>query len=232
MPKLIQISDCHIDDQRLVTGVDSQINLQSVIKYIQTVKSDALLISGDLTHHGTLSSYQILKKILSPIKQPIFVIEGNHDDAENLGQVFKEHLFKTFRLDNWEIIHINSVQAGKTSGLASEAALLELDNTCLNSNADHVMVVLHHPILPMNSSWDDELSLENPQDLFKVLDKHSKIRSIVFGHAHEASEFSRLGKKIISCPSTALQFNQETRIGFNEFELNKNGTINLKTQWI
>ncbi|MDC3329359.1 metallophosphoesterase, partial [Candidatus Thioglobus sp.] len=71
MPKLIQISDCHIDDQRLVMGVDSQKNLQSVIKYIQTVKSDALLISGDLTHHGTLSSYQILKKILSPIKQPI-----------------------------------------------------------------------------------------------------------------------------------------------------------------
>ncbi|MDB2590120.1 metallophosphoesterase [Candidatus Thioglobus sp.] len=232
MPKLIQISDCHIDDQRLAMGVDSQKNLQSIIEYIQTVKSDALLISGDLTHHGTLNSYRILKKILSPIKRSIFVIKGNHDDAENLGQVFKDNLFKTFRLDNWEVISIDSVQTGKTSGLASEAALLELDDTCLNSNADHVMVVLHHPIVPMNSSWDDELSLENSQDLFKVLDKHSKIRSIVFGHAHEASEFFRLGKRIISCPSTALQFNQETRIGFNEFELHKNGTINLKTQWI
>jgi len=232
VPKLIQISDCHIDDQRLAMGVDSQKNLGSVIKRIQTVKSDALLISGDLTHHGTLNSYQILKKILSPIEQPIFVIKGNHDDAKNLEQVFKENLFKSFRLDNWEIIHIDSVQTGKTSGLASEVALLELDDACLNSNADHVMVVLHHPIVPMNSSWDDKLSLENPQDLFKVIDKHSKIRGIVFGHAHEASEFSRLGKKIISCPSTALQFTQETRIGFNEFELNKNGTINLKTQWI
>ncbi|MDB3870092.1 metallophosphoesterase [Candidatus Thioglobus sp.] len=232
MPKLIQISDCHIDDQRLAMGVDSQKNLQSVIEYIQTVKSDALLISGDLTHHGTLNSYRILKKILSPIKRPIFVIKGNHDDAENLGQVFKENLFKTFRLDNWEVISIDSVQTGKTSGLASKAALLELDDTCLNSNADHIMVALHHPIVPMNSSWNDELSLENSQDLFKVLDKHSKIRSIVFGHAHEASEFFRLGKRIISCPSTALQFNQETRIGFNEFELHKNGTINLKTQWI
>ena len=232
MPKLIQISDCHIDDQRLVMGVDSQKNLGSVIKHIQAIKSDSLLISGDLTHHGTLNSYQILKKILSPIEQPIFVIRGNHDNAENLGKTFKASLFKSFKLDNWEIIHIDSVQTGKTSGFVSEAALLELDNACLNSNAEHVMVVLHHPIVPMNSSWDDELSLENPQDLFKVLDKYSKIRSIVFGHAHEASEFSRLGKKIISCPSTALQFNQETRIGFNEFELNKNGTINLKTQWI
>ncbi|WP_348669748.1 metallophosphoesterase [uncultured Candidatus Thioglobus sp.] len=232
MPKLIQISDCHIDDQRIAMGVDSQQNLQSVIERLQSSKFDALLINGDLTHHGTTSSYQILKSILSPIKQPIFVIEGNHDHAQNLGEVFKENLFNSFKLDNWEIIKINSVQVGKTSGLVVSTALFELDKACLNSSAEHIIITLHHPIVPMNSSWDDELSLENPLDLFQVLDKHSKIRMIIFGHAHEAGEFSQLDKRIISCPSTALQFNQETRIGFNEYELNQNGTINLKTQWI
>jgi Icc protein len=232
VPKLIQISDCHIDDQRVVMGVDSQHNLQSVVERIKNSKFDALLISGDLSHHGTTRSYQILKSILSPIKQPIFVIEGNHDHAQNLGEVFKENSFNNFRLDNWEIIKINSVQTGKTSGLVTSSALLELDKDCLNSNAEHILITLHHPVVPMNSNWDDELSLENPSDLFQVLDKHSKIRMIVFGHAHEAGEFSRLGKRIISCPSTALQFNQENRVGFNEFELNQKGTINLKMQWI
>jgi len=37
MPKLIQISDCHIDDQRIAMGVDSQQNLQSVIERLKVV---------------------------------------------------------------------------------------------------------------------------------------------------------------------------------------------------
>ncbi|ALE52968.1 3',5'-cyclic-nucleotide phosphodiesterase [Candidatus Thioglobus autotrophicus] len=241
MPKLIQISDCHIDDQPMVMGVDSQHNLQLVAQRIKEIESDGVLISGDLTHQGTLNSYQTLKEILRPIKQPIFVIGGNHDQADNLEKIFKKSLFKSFKLANWEIINIDSVQAKKTHGLVTQSALLELDQACLNSDAAHIMIVLHHPIVPMNSSWDDALSLTNPQDLFQVLDKHSKIRLITFGHAHEAAEFSHLGITILSCPSTALQFNQaplkgalkrKNRIGFNELELNENGTINFKTQWI
>ena len=232
MPKLIQISDCHIDDQPMVMGVDSQRNLQLVVQRIKEIESDGVLISGDLTHQGTLNSYQTLKEILRPIKQPIFVIGGNHDQADNLEKSFKERLFKSFKLTNWEIINIDSVQAKKTHGLVTQSALLELDQACLNSDAAHIMIVLHHPIVPMNSNWDDALSLTNPQDLFQILDKHSKIRLVTFGHAHEAAEFSHLGIKILSCPSTALQFNQEMRVGFNELELNENGTINFKTQWI
>lgn len=232
MPKLIQISDCHIDDQLMVMGVDSQRNLQSVIQNIKQTEFDALLISGDLTHHGSLNSYQTLKTILSPIQQPIFVIGGNHDQAQNLTQVFAQNLLTSAKLDNWEIISIDSVQTGQTSGLVSESELVALDKACLNSSAAYIIIVLHHPIVPMNSSWDDELSLTNPQDLFAILDKHPKIRTVVFGHAHEAAKFSRLGVDIYSCPSTALQFNSETRIGFNEFELANDGTINFTTQWI
>jgi Icc protein len=41
----------------------------------------------------------------------------------------------------------------------------------------------------MNSEWDDALSLENPQDLFAVLDKYPKVQAVLFGHAHESVEF-------------------------------------------
>ena len=61
MPKLIQISDCHIDDQPMAMGVNSQDNLKKIIQQISLVDFDALLISGDLTHNGGIKSYQILK---------------------------------------------------------------------------------------------------------------------------------------------------------------------------
>mgnify|MGYP006420480225 FL=1 len=232
MPRLIQISDCHIDDQPMVMGVNSQDNLKKIIQQISLVDFDALLISGDLTHNGGIKSYQILKEILLPIKKPMFVIAGNHDNANNLNQCFSKNLFESFTLGNWEIITIDSIQSNKTSGLVTQTALEKLDLMLLKSQSDNIIVTLHHPIVPMNSSWDDELSLENPQDLFQVLDQHSKIHTVVFGHAHEAAEFSHINFDIISCPSTALQFNQEQRVGYNEFNLNDNGTINHKIQWI
>ncbi|WP_428086976.1 metallophosphoesterase family protein [Candidatus Thioglobus sp.] len=232
MPKLIQISDCHIDDQALAMEADTQANLKKIIAQISSQKFDALLISGDLTHQGTAPSYNRLKQILAPIDAPIYVIGGNHDNITQLEKTFKQNTFNSFKLKNWEIVSIDSVQLDKTSGRVTQGALLKLDQTLEASNADHIMVVLHHPIVPMNSTWDDALSLENPQDLFKVLDKHSKIRIVVFGHAHEAAHFSNKQFDIVSCPSTALQYNQETRIGFNEFNLQNGGNINWQTQWI
>lgn len=231
MAKLIQISDCHIDDQPIVMGVNSHINLKKIIQKINLIDFDALLISGDLTHNGTINAYQILKKILSPIKKPIFIIAGNHDNIQHLEQQFNKNLFKSFTLGNWEVVSVNSVQAEKTSGLTTQTALKELDILLSKSCSNNIMVVLHHPIVPINSNWDDQLSLENPQDLLQILTKHSKIRSVVFGHAHEAAEFSHANFKIILCPSTALQFNQEPKIGFNEFTLGDTH-FNYKTQWI
>ncbi|MDC9726635.1 MAG: metallophosphoesterase [Candidatus Thioglobus sp.] len=232
MKKLIQISDCHIDDDKLAMGADTQLNLERIIAEIAKLSFDALLITGDLTHNGTLSAYQRLKELLTPIKQPVYVFGGNHDQSEHLSDVFADNLFDTITLGNWTVVDIDSVQPDKTSGRVTQAALNTLDKQLDNTHSEYVMLALHHPVVSMNSSWDDSLSLENPQELFQTLDKHSKIRSIIFGHAHEAAEFTRDKLDIISCPSTALQFTHEPRIGFNIYNLHTNGTLDWQTQWI
>ncbi len=232
MKHFVQISDCHIDDNAQVMGVDSHTNLKKVVDKITTLESDALVISGDLAHNGTRQSYKKLKQILAPINTNIFAITGNHDNAENLNTELGEYLFDTVTLGAWEIATIDSVQVGKSSGFVSAKALAKLDTQLQSSNAKYALVVLHHPVVPMNSNWNDALSLENPQDLFAVLDKHSKIQALLFGHAHESAEFSKKGLKIIACPSTALQFNDENAIGFNYYTLFDDGQLTYETQWI
>ena len=232
MKHFIQISDCHIDDNAQTMGVNSHENLIKVVDKIVTLQSDALLISGDLTHNGTPYSYKKLKEILSPIETDIFVIAGNHDDSDNLASEFGACLFDRIALDAWDIINIDSVQIGKTSGFVTTNALTALDQQLQHSNAKYNLIVLHHPIVAMNSEWDDALSLENPQDLFAVLDKHPKVQAVLFGHAHESVEFDKNGLKIIACPSTATQFNDEQRIGFNYYTLFDDGRLDYETQWI
>ena len=122
----IQISDSHIDDDKLVMGVDSQANLGAIVSVISQKNYDALLISGDLAHNGTLESYQILQKILDPIEAEIYVLPGNHDDLSNLSQVFNKSYLCNFTIDCWEVITIDSVQAGKVSGRLSDEQLYSL----------------------------------------------------------------------------------------------------------
>ena len=86
----IQISDSHIDDNNLVMGVDSQANLNNIVGDILTKSYDALLVSGDLAHNGTLESYRKLKKILKPLGTNTYVLPGNHDHK----QIYMKSLIK------------------------------------------------------------------------------------------------------------------------------------------
>ena len=232
MNTLIQISDCHIDNNPQSTGLNAHNNLTRIIDKITSISTDALLISGDLTHNGSLSSYQTLKQMLAPIQAQLFVIAGNHDNQANLKTIFGTQLFERFSLGNWEVISVDSVRPNQTSGYISQAALGKLDKLLQQSSAKYNLLVLHHPIVPMNSSWDDALSLENPEELFALLSKYPKIQAVLFGHAHQAAEFKQHNLKIISCPSTALQFDHKNKIGFNHYMLHDNGKLEYQTQWL
>ena len=228
----IQISDNHIDDDKLVMGVDSQANLSAVISMISQKNYDALLISGDMAHSGTLGSYQKLKTILKPIETKIYVLPGNHDDFSNLSQIFNQSFLCNIIIGCWEVITIDSVQAGKVSGRLNDKQLHSLSQQISLSSAKYIALCLHHPPVSMESDWDDEMSLENPEDLFDVIDQYDNIKAVMWGHAHQCSEFNRKGVKLFSCPSTALQFNGSSSIGYNHYTLNDNGEIYCKTQWL
>ena len=228
----IQISDSHIDDHNLVMGVKSQTNLNKVVNNILKKSYDVLLFSGDLSHNGSIESYKKLKKIIKPLGKSLYVLPGNHDNKENLYKVFNENYLCDFQIDHWEIISIDSVQIGQTSGFLNSEQLAILNQKILSSNAKYIVICLHHPVVSMKSNWDDKLSLENPDNFFNVIDQFENIRAVIWGHAHQSSQFNRNGVGLYSCPSTALQFNGPENIGYNHYTLNENGTMKCQTVWI
>ncbi len=228
----VQISDCHIDNDKFVMGVNSQKNLSAVVSNISKNYFDALIISGDLAHNGTLESYQKLQKILNPIESKIYMLHGNHDNLSNLSQIFNQSSLNNFIIGCWEVIIIDSVQVGKVSGRLNDEQLHTLSQKITTSSAKYIALCLHHPPVSMESDWNDALSLENPEDLFAVIDQFDNIKAIMWGHAHQCAEFNRKGVKLFSCPSTALQFNGQSGIGYNHYTLNDDGEIYCKTHWL
>jgi len=233
MPKsFIQISDSHIDDEKLVMGVDSQANLACVVEDIYKQSYDALIFSGDLSHNGTINSYIRINEILKPLNNKACILPGNHDNESNLAKIFDNSLLSNFKLNDWEIISIDSVQNEKVSGYLSDQKLQTLINEIKQSRAKYIVLCLHHPVVPMQSSWDDDLSLENSEDFFGVISQFPRVRAIIWGHAHQSSEFKYGSIKLFSCPSTAVQFCGPSSIGYNHYTLHDNGEINCKTRWL
>ncbi len=257
MKTLIQISDCHID----ATLPAHTQNLSAVVQTIAKIPADVLLLSGDLSQHGTPNSYQLLQKILAPlIKKPknnsnrtpnllpnLLLIAGNHDNLAHLTQQFspseiqqhsaqnsapQQKLTQTAALGNWEIITTHSARANHVSGYLTKNTLAQLKYHLQNTTAKHNIIAMHHPPVPMLSDWDDALSLTNAQDFFNLIADYPKIKGVIWGHAHQAGEFTRGNLRLIACPSTAHQFNDEPRIGFNQYQLFSSGDFTCQTHWI
>ena len=228
----IQISDSHIDDEKIVWGADSKKNLSSIVKSITSRNYDALIISGDLTHNGSSSSYAIFKEIIEPISANLAIVAGNHDNKSNLSSAFSQNYLTKLTIADWEIISIDSVQDNKTSGFLRKDELKLLTEKILSSTKKFIVLCLHHPPISMESNWDDQKSLENPDDFFNTIDKFSNIKAVIWGHAHQGFEFIRNDVKLFSCPSTSLQFNGPEMIGYNHYNLSDEGEINCETVWL
>lgn len=228
----IQISDTHIDEENIVMGVNSSKNLDIIINDLKKQKFELLLISGDLTQNGDIKSYKKIKEKISAIKNKIYAIPGNHDNLKNMRQIFNAELKNNIILDDWQIINVDSTQKGKESGFLSKDAIDNIYASLTNNDNKYSIICLHHPIVSMESTWDDSISLQNPEELFKIIDKQNKIKAVIWGHAHQSATFKYKNTKLFSCPSTALQFYGSDKIGYNQYYLYDNGDIKCHTKWL
>ena len=56
------------------------------------------------------------------------------------------------------------------------------------------------------SAWIDTMTVDNPEPLFEVIDRHSHVRGILWGHIHQTYEATRNDVRLMASPSTCVQF--------------------------
>ncbi len=81
---LAQISDPHVT---VGTGdAGSAEALETAVAAVAGFdpRPDAVLLSGDVTEHGTPEEYERVAELLEPLPIPLHAIPGNHDDVDRL----------------------------------------------------------------------------------------------------------------------------------------------------
>ncbi len=213
-PLLIaQVTDTHLlaTSKGELLGLQTEASLKAVLEEIKelTPKPQRLLLTGDLSQDESLASYQRLYQQLEPLRIPAYWLPGNHDQLDLMQETLTTpptYGDKSFQLGGWQFVLLNSAVPGRVYGYLSGETLDWLDKQLYNSPDTPTLVALHHPPFSVNSSWIDTSRLQNPEELFAVLDRHPQVRLVLFGHIHQHFERDRAGVRYLASPSSSIQF--------------------------
>jgi Icc protein len=237
--QFIQITDTHLVEavDGHLLGLETQNSLEHVLSSVQSENDhvDFFVMSGDLSQDGSLASYQRLQESLAPFNVPSFWFPGNHDEMSNMKAVCQdtEHLENTVRTPHWQLVLLNSQVEGAVFGNLADDQF-ELLERALTERPDlHTLISLHHHPIPMGSGWMDKIGVKNGEKLMGIARKYPKVKCILWGHVHQDSDRMVDGIRMLSTPSTCIQFtpksidfNIDMRApGYRRLQLNHDGSI-------
>ena len=214
---IAQITDTHISipGGLLERNYDTAGCLVRAVRHLNSLEPapDVVLLTGDTVDEGTAAEYDRLREILVPLKAPLYVIPGNHDDREAMRRAFADHAylphtgFLHYVVDEWPVrlIGLDTHVAGQASGAQCEQRIAWLAARLAEAPAKPTVVFMHHPPFRTGLTLMDTLGLAGADELARVIAAHGQVRQIVCGHIHRpiATLFARTLATV--SPSTAQQ---------------------------
>lgn len=209
---VLHITDCHLvpEGQHLL-NVDTQASLEAVLtQSTNELQPDAIIASGDLTHHGSAEVYRRFEATVRRYSAaPMVCMPGNHDDFDAMQQA--QLPMQPVELGGWIIAwldsHIDGAPESRVDSADRAHLSAQLDAT---DNAQHLLVATHHPLVEVNSPWLDKDRIQNPKELLEWLAEQAKqhslvLHGVVFGHAHQIIEARHEDWPLWGTPSTCFQ---------------------------
>ncbi len=211
-----QISDLHIRRAgELYNGTcDTLERLRACVESLNNLepKPDFVIATGDLADEPDAEAYRVLKRELSRLGMPYFIMPGNHDDRETLREGFPEADYlgmgsgsSSYCIEDFplRLIALDSLDPATGEGLLCEERLSWLAARLCEQPARPTMIVMHHqPLLTRFGFRGPGLAFSGIERLRELLDMHPQVLWITCGHLHRQIFFS-LGRVPVSVAPSA-----------------------------
>ncbi len=211
--EIVQFTDLHLISapQDHLWDINPYTNLTVILQeaMAEYPRANLCLLTGDLVHNPAAEAYRLLRDCLAGLNYSIFRLPGNHDDSKLIDEYLSTGNFRkeqALQLGNWQIILLNTNAPTPIGGRLDVTELERLDKSLLAYPNHHALVCLHHHPVPINSSWMDAMALQNPGDLFDIIDRYSQVRGVIWGHIHQEFDSERKGVRLLGAPATSVQF--------------------------
>lgn len=214
---IAQISDPHVSAPEGVADslLRTSGHLARAVAHLNRLerRPDLVMITGDLVDRGEVDEYERLRELLAPLRMPVFLLAGNHDDRDNLRRVFADHGylprdgFLQYTVDDWPVrlVALDTQVPGEAGGRLCGERLAWLEARLAEAPERPTVVAMHHPPFALGIPVMDALGLDGSDDLAAVLRRHPQVERVVCGHLHRPIVRRFAGTVACTCPSTAHQ---------------------------
>ena len=126
---IAQISDMHLSTpgSRFEEIYRTAEHLARAVAHLNALepRPDVVLATGDLVDRGEAGEYERLREQLEPLRMPVYLVPGNHDDRVVLPQVLDRHRylpqdggFLQYAVEDWPVrlVALDTLIPGESGG--------------------------------------------------------------------------------------------------------------------
>lgn len=255
---VVQLSDIHWGAPPApIDGRDATVSFGHVIEHANRTQGtpDLYVATGDLTDDGSPAAAAALAEALGGLGAPVHCLAGNHDSGITLDVLVAAHPAvtapATSRHGNWLFCYVDTnaqgvvrdadgtrhdhpdrMHAARTVAVFDDD-LAALDDAIAATDAEHVMVWLHHPpLLPPRFDRPGGRSAEFAT-LHALLAEHGKVRAVAAGHMHTGFSNAHEGIAYHGTPTTWMGMDFErlemTAPGYRTFAFHPDGRVETES---
>ena len=210
---VLHISDCHlvVEGADLI-GVDTQASLEAVLtQALSERQPDAVIASGDLAHDPTRDVYsRFVETVRGYTAAPLLCLPGNHDVLAVMRAV--DMPLDPLEVGSWSVVALDSHEDDAPRALITARDRAQIKAQLSQAQGAHCLIATHHPLVAINCPWLDKDRIQNPEELLEwlsdcsAIEGVSRLRGVVFGHAHQIVDDTCNAVPVFGAPSTCFQF--------------------------
>jgi 3',5'-cyclic-AMP phosphodiesterase len=209
---LAQISDPHLGE-KAKHGLKSKACLRAVVAALGRVPDPigAVLVTGDVSEHGSKKEYALAKELIGELGVPIYVLPGNHDDRATMRASFgipgegDAVIDYAVDLGPLRLVVIDSMIPGEDRGGFDPGQLERLDGELAASPKPAIVAMHHPPLVTTMPDWDNVIMAPAEREaLAAVIARHPQVKAIVGGHLHRITVSTLAGRPVLAAPCTYL----------------------------
>lgn len=213
--RLVQITDTHLTGTAdgALLGMNTERSARAVIDAAKVSGPiDCFLITGDIAADEQPQAYTQLEGLLGT-DTPSLWLPGNHDDIRTSCASFEPHLKRRLRTPFWDVLMLETQVEGEVGGSLNETELDALSAAIDDAATENksLLIATHHPLRSMSSAWLDEQTVRNAAEALERLARYADRSLIISGHVHQASDAVVSGVRMLTTPSTCVQFAPQSK---------------------
>ena len=234
---LVQVTDTHLtgDSDGTLLGMNTERSARQVIDAaLASQQPDCVLVTGDIAADGQAAAYEQLNGFFNH-RVPTLWLPGNHDDVRAQKGAYRDHLKRRIVGRHWDVLMLETQVAGKVGGYFSSAELDALQRAVADAAAGDksLLIATHHPLRALQSTWLDEQAVSNASAALTIMQALSDRVVVVSGHVHQETDAVVQGVRMLTTPSTCIQFAPQShdfalddkQPGYRRIVLQPNGQI-------